>query len=82
MGGRGQGPPRDRATAKAGQGEALCRIDNSRLLYNWGRPLCPHLRKEGRIRTFAHSALGELEIDGVKEEGAGSGGRLVGGGRR
>ena len=31
MGGRGQGPPRDRATAKAEQGEALCRIDNSRL---------------------------------------------------
>ena len=36
MGGRGQGPPRDRATAKAEQGEAPCYIDSSQLTLQLG----------------------------------------------
>ena len=39
MGGRGQGPPRDRATAKAERSEALCRIDNSRITLQLGAAL-------------------------------------------
>ena len=56
--GQGQGPPRERATAKAERSEAPCRGDNSRFTLQLGAFRRTHL-------GFAEKAFGGMERRGL-----------------